>query len=162
MWKGRITFGSIDLPVKLYSAVTDKSIHFRLLDARNKEPVKQQMMAPDTGDVVPSEEVKTAYQTNAGELVLLDDKELEATEPKDSREIEITRFVDAADVSPAWYDRPYYLGPDEDSTRTYFASWAASFCSRSSSAILSSSRLLCSSTILRPAASASCRNCSSR
>src|SRR5205823_3766639 len=77
--------------------------------------------APDTGDVVPSEEVKTAYQTNAGELVLLDDTELEATEPKDSREIEITRFVEAADVSPAWYDRPYYLGPDEDSTRTYFA-----------------------------------------
>jgi DNA end-binding protein Ku len=121
MWKGRLAFGSVDVPVKLYSGVQDKSIHFRLLDAKHKEPIKQQMIDPETGDVVPHEEIHSAYQTKAGELVMLDDEELEATEPEPSRDIEITRFVNAEDVASSWYDRPYWLGPDGETDKTYFA-----------------------------------------
>ncbi|HEU4993860.1 MAG TPA: Ku protein [Gemmatimonadaceae bacterium] len=121
MWKGRITFGSIELPVKLYAAVEDKSIHFRLLDAKNNEPVVQHMIDPKTGDVVPSEEVRSAYATKAGQLVLLDEDELDATEPRDSREVEILRFVDSDAIASEWYDRPYWLGPDGQTSRLYFA-----------------------------------------
>ncbi|MGH7678255.1 MAG: Ku protein [Gemmatimonadaceae bacterium] len=120
IWKGVITFGSIEVPVKLYSAVQDKSIHFRLLDPKRKEPVKQQMIDPSTGDVVPHEEIHKAYQSKAGVLVMLDAQELEAAEPEDSRDIEMVRFVDAQQIAPAWYDRPYYLGPDGES-KAYFA-----------------------------------------
>jgi DNA end-binding protein Ku len=81
MWKAHIVLGltqdgrrkgSIDVPVKLYSAVQDKSIHFRLLDAKRNEPVKQQLIDPSSGDVVPYAETKRAYQSKAGLLVILD------------------------------------------------------------------------------------------
>ena len=120
IWKGVITFGSIEVPVKLYSAVQDKSIHFRLLDPKRKEPVRQQMIDPGTGDVVPHEEIHKAYQSKAGVLVMLDADELEAVEPEESRDIEMVRFVDAEQIEPAWYERPYYLGPDGES-KAYFA-----------------------------------------
>jgi DNA end-binding protein Ku len=120
IWKGVIAFGAVSIPVKLYSAVQDKSIHFRLLDARREEPVKQQMIDPSTGDVVPHEEIRSAYQGKGGDLVLLDEDELEAVEPKPSRDIDVQRFIDPTLIGPEWYDRPYYLGPDGDA-KGYFA-----------------------------------------
>ena len=120
IWKGVLTIGSIEVPVKLYSAVQDKSIHFRLLDAKNEEPVKQQMIDPGSGDVVTSDATRSAYQGKGGDLVLLDDEELAATEPEPSRDIDLQRFLDAGHIASAWYNRPYYLGPDGD-TAAYFA-----------------------------------------
>src|SRR5258705_2409085 len=78
------------------------------------------MIDPKTGDVVPNDAVHSAYATKAGQLVLLDEDELEATEPEDSRDIEILRFVDAKAIPSEWYDRPYWLGPDGQSSRLYF------------------------------------------
>src|SRR5688500_5951297 len=112
IWKGVISFGSVEIPVKLYSAVTDKSIHFRLLHAKDLVPVRQQMVNPETGDPVPSEEAAKAYPAGRNKLVLLEDEDLEKVEPKPSREIEVTRFVDPRQIDHRWYERPYYLGPD--------------------------------------------------
>ncbi len=124
MWKGILRFGGVEVPVKLYSAVEDRSVHFRLLDAKAQEPVRQQMVDPETGDVVEHAEVRRAFQTGEGELVVLADEELAALEPEPSRDIEVTRFVPTGEITHAWYDRPYYLGPDggEDD---YFALAAA-------------------------------------
>ena len=119
MWKGVIKIGRINVPVRLYSAVQDQGVHFRLLHAKDKEPVKQQMVNPETGDVVPSDQIRKAYE-DEDVLVILDDEELAGLEPKPSRDIEITRFVDPEDITPQWYDRPYYLGPD-NSQGPYFA-----------------------------------------
>lgn len=119
IWKGEIKFGTIKVPVKLYSAVQDHDVHFRLLHDKDKQPVQQQMVNPETGDVVPSERIRKAYD-DGDVLVILDDEELEALEPEPSREIEVTRFVDREDITEQWYDRPYYLGPD-NSTGAYFA-----------------------------------------
>jgi DNA end-binding protein Ku len=124
MWKGRIRFGDVDVPVKLYSAVQDRSVHFRLLHAKDMEPVQQQMVNPATGKVVPYEDVRRAYPTDHGDLVILDDDELAELEPEPSRDIEITRFVDSDVITHQWYDRPYFLGPDDDDT-SYFALAAA-------------------------------------
>jgi DNA end-binding protein Ku len=121
MWKGVVTFGGISVPVKLYSAVTDKSIHFRLLDPREHQPVKFQMVDPKTDETVEHEESKKAWQSKAGLLVLLDAAELEKTEPKPSRDIDVQRFVDPDVVEPAWYERPYWLGPDTNGNAAYFA-----------------------------------------
>lgn len=120
MWKGRIRFGDVDVPVKLYSAVQDQAVHFRLLDAKRKEPIKQQMVDPETGDVVEYASVRKAYETEDKELVILDPEELAELEPPESREIEVTRFVPLEAISHVWYDRPYYLGPD-DNAAGYFA-----------------------------------------
>jgi DNA end-binding protein Ku len=120
MWKGTIEFGAIEVPVKLYSAVQNQSVSFRLLDSKKKEPIKQQMVNPETGKVVEFADIKRAYQTDGGELVLLDEEELAELEPEESREIEITRFLPLNEISHLWYDRPYFLGPDE-SKGEYFA-----------------------------------------
>jgi DNA end-binding protein Ku len=124
MWKGRIRFGDVDVPVKLYSAVQDRSIHFRLLHAKDRVPVRQQMVHPETGRVVEAEDVRRAYQTESGDLIMLDDEELAALEPEASRDIEVTRFLAPELITHQWYDRPYYLGPDGD-VGAYFALAAA-------------------------------------
>jgi DNA end-binding protein Ku len=121
MWKGRVRFGDVDIPVKLYSAIKSTSgVHFRLLHEKDLEPVMQQMVNPHTGKVVEYEEVRRAFPTEDGDLVMLDDDELAELEPETSRDIEITRFVDPEIITHQWYDRPYYLGPD-DSDPEYFA-----------------------------------------
>lgn len=124
IWKARISFGAVDVPVKLYSAVQDRSVHFRLLDAKRHEPVRQHMVDPDTGRVVDSADIRHACETDEGELVILDEKDLEKVTPEPSREIQVTRFVPPEEITHEWYDRPYFLGPDERDD-AYFALAAA-------------------------------------
>ena len=124
IWKGVVKIGSIGLPVKLYSAVKEHTVHFRLLHKTDHAPVKQKLVNPDTGDEVDSKGVQKAFPAGRGRLVLLESEELEKLEPKESRDIEITRFVDPADVDHRWYERAYYLGPDGNSA-DYFAAAAA-------------------------------------
>ena len=120
IWKGVITFGTAKVPVKLYSAVQDKSIRFRLLHEKDRVPVEQRMINPDTGDPVDYKDVRKAYPVARNMLVVLDDADLEKLEPKDARDIEVTRFVNPAEIDHRWYERPYYLGPDQ-SSGAYFA-----------------------------------------
>lgn len=120
MWKGRIRFAGVEVPVKLYSAVQDRSVHFRLLHEKDLQPVTQQMVDPETGEVVAYDEVRRAFQTEDGDLVILDDEELAELEPEPSRDIEVTHFIEPEAVTHQWYDRPYFLGPDDDDA-AYFA-----------------------------------------
>lgn len=121
MWKGVVTFAGISVPVKLYSAVTDKSIHFRLLDPKKHQPITQRMVDPGEDEVVEHAESRKAWQSKAGLLVLLDPEELEKAEPKPSRDIDVQRFVSPDTIEPAWFERPYWLGPDTDGNAAYFA-----------------------------------------
>jgi DNA end-binding protein Ku len=124
IWKGRVMFGSVDVPVKLYSAVQDRSVHFRLLDAKHKEPVKQRMVEARSGRAVEPENIRRAFEIESGEMVVLEPEDLARLEPEPSREIEITRFVPPERITHQWYDRPYYLGPDGNDP-AYFALAAA-------------------------------------
>lgn len=112
IWKGVIRVGSAEVPVKLYSAVEDRSIHFRLLHEKDRVPVKQHMVNPETGDVVESDEIQRGHEVEPGIFVVLSEEELAAAEPDDSREIEALRFVPPSAIDGRWYDRPYWLGPD--------------------------------------------------
>ncbi|MFW6325016.1 MAG: Ku protein [Desulfovibrionales bacterium] len=120
IWKGIIRLGKVEVPVKLYSAVQDSKIHFRLLHEKDKTPVRQRMVNPRTGEPVPYEEIQRGYELESGEIVILKDEELQQLEPKPNRDIEILRFVDPGRINHQWYDRPYYLGPD-GSVEAYFA-----------------------------------------
>ncbi len=122
MWKGVIRFDSVRVPVKLYGAVENRNVHFRLLHRKDLEPVHQAMVNPETDEVVPYAETRRAYLTEAGDRVLLSASELEALEPQASRDIEVLGFLPLHQIDHRWYDRPYYLGPDED--RAQFAALA--------------------------------------
>lgn len=120
MWKGVIKFGDAEFPVKLYSAVEDRSVRFRLLHEPDRVPVSQEMVDPETDEPVPSEEVRRGYETEDGSFVVLEEEELEALQPEKSRDIEVTGFVERGSIGHQWYDRPYWLGPDGDA-KGYFA-----------------------------------------
>ena len=124
MWKGVIRCGDTAVPVKLYSAIEDRSVHFRLLHDQDQVPVQQAMVNPQTQEVVPREQVRRGYITEAGDLVMLHREDLQAIEPEGSRDIEVLRFVPASVVDHRWYRRPYYLGPDGPA-EPYFALAAA-------------------------------------
>jgi DNA end-binding protein Ku len=112
IWNGVIRMDDLQVPVKLYSAVSDRTVHFRLLHRKDQIPVRQELVNPDTDEIVPFAEARRAYVTDSGDLVLLDKNELEDLAPPKSRDIEILYFLDAEQIDHRWYDRPYYLGPD--------------------------------------------------
>lgn len=119
MWKGVIRFGSVRVPVKLFGAIEDRNVHFRLLHRQDLAPVHQHFVNPETDEIVPYEETRRAYITESGDRVLLNPSELEALEPEPSRDIEILGFLPLHSIDHRWYDRPYYLGPDEDSAEFF-------------------------------------------
>ena len=115
VWKGIIRMGRTEIPVKMYSAIErSQSVHFRLLHGADMTPVQGRMVNPKTGDTVPSEETRRGYATDTGEMVVFDTEELDALEPEASRDIQILRFVPSTAMDPAWYDHPYYIGPDAE------------------------------------------------
>ncbi|HEV8189606.1 MAG TPA: Ku protein [Pyrinomonadaceae bacterium] len=120
IWKGEIKLGTTKVPVKLYSAVQDRTVRFHVLDDRQKNRVKQHMIDPDSGDEVPTEEIQKGYEIEPGKYVILTKEDLETLTPPPSRDIEVVEFVPQAKISQQWYERPYYLGPDGDE-KDYFA-----------------------------------------
>lgn len=120
IWKGLLKVGSEKVPVKLYSAVQDQTVHFHILDAGKLQPVKQRMVEPESDQETPYEEIQKGLETEPGVFVVFQREELEKLEPEASRDIEITRFVEPSRVNNQWYERPYYLGPDDDD-ESYFA-----------------------------------------
>ena len=120
MWKADLALGELKVPVKLYAAVQDAKVHFRLLHAADHAPVKQQMVDPETEQPVASEAIKKAVALDRGVYVVLTDEEQAALAPKPSRLISVEQVVAAGAVDERWFDRPYYLGPDGDD-EGYFA-----------------------------------------
>lgn len=120
MWKGELSLGRTKIPVKMFAAVQEQGVHFRLLHETDKQPLKQHMVNPETDEVIEHAEIRKGYVDEGGIVVMLDDEELDELKPEPSRDIEITRFVPRTAISHGWYDRPYWLGPDGNST-AYFA-----------------------------------------
>jgi DNA end-binding protein Ku len=114
MWKGVVRFGSVRVPVKLYAAVQDRSVRFRLIDRASGQGVVQRLVNPETDEVVPYEATRRAFALGDDQLVVLAREDLEALEPQPSRDIEVKQFVPEAAIDHRWYARPYYLGPDGD------------------------------------------------
>jgi DNA end-binding protein Ku len=112
IWKASLKLDRLEIPIKLYAAVHDSTVHFRLLHDRDRAPVKQKMVTPDEGRAVQSGDVEMGAPIAPGRFVVLSDDDLAAVEPQDSRTIEVVRFIPAANLDHAYYHRAYWLGPD--------------------------------------------------
>lgn len=124
VWKGVVEFVDVKVPVKLYTAIENRGISFRLLERKTSRPVRQALVNPKSNAVVEHSETERGFVTDEGELVALDEEELEELEPESSRTIEVCRFVPPGAIEYRWYQRPYFLGPDGDE-EAYFALTAA-------------------------------------
>jgi DNA end-binding protein Ku len=118
LWTGSINFGLVNVPVALFSGVSDTDLHFRQLHAKDHVPVEIHRFCAEEDVEVPYEEIANGYETDDGDLVMLTDAELAAAAPRKTRTIDIEAFVDVADVDPIYLDHPYVLLPSGDSDGT--------------------------------------------
>lgn len=119
IWSGSVSFGLVSIPVKLYNAVSRRTVHFNQLDERTGSRIKQKRVSAQDGDEVPSEHLVKGYELSSGNYVIVSDDELAALDPKSQRTIEIEEFVDLADIDPIYYDSAYYLAPDKATVKPY-------------------------------------------
>ena len=119
IWSGSISFGLVNIPVKLYSAVRDREVHFHMLHEEDGQRVKQQLVCPAEDKVVSRSDVVKGYEVSADQYVVVTDDELEALEPKATRMIEMLDFVKISEIDPVFFQHPYYLVPDEQSGKAY-------------------------------------------
>jgi DNA end-binding protein Ku len=117
LWSGSLSFGLVNVPVQLVSAVRDLDYHFRQLHAKDKAPIEQRRFCSQEDREVVWEEVAHGYDLN-GKQLLVTDEELGSVQPRKTRTIDIEAFVDLQDVDPIYFDHPYFLLPAGDSEGT--------------------------------------------
>jgi DNA end-binding protein Ku len=119
IWSGSISFGLLNVPVKLYSAVSKQTVRFRELRENDGARIKHKRVAEADGKEVPYEKIVKGYEYAPDEYVVLSRDELSELDPKRTRAIEIQDFVDLDDIDPIYFEQPYYLGPDKGAARAY-------------------------------------------
>jgi DNA end-binding protein Ku len=119
IWKGSITFGLVNIPVGLYGAESRHELQFHLLDKRDKSPVHYKRVSEASGKEVPWGDIVRGYEYEHGQYVILSDEDLQHANPAATQTIDITDFVDAAEISPVYFDKPYFLAPDKKGTKGY-------------------------------------------
>lgn len=111
IWTGSLSFGLVNVPVGLYTATEDKTIHFNQFHAGTTERVKNKRVNAATGEEVDYGQIVKGYNLGGGEYVVLTKEELASVEPQRSRVIEISDFVDLTEISPVYFKSAYYLAP---------------------------------------------------
>jgi DNA end-binding protein Ku len=119
IWTGSISFGLLNVPVRLYSAVSRKSVSFRELRASDSSRIRHKRVAEADGEEVPYEEIVKGYEITPDQYVVLTRDELEELDPQKTKAIEIQDFVDLDEIDPIYFDHPYYLGPDKGAEKAY-------------------------------------------
>jgi DNA end-binding protein Ku len=119
IWSGTISFGLLNVPVKLYSAVSRKTIRFNDLRASDGVRVRNRRVAEGTEEEVPYEEIVKGYEISPERYVVMTREELSALDPKKTRSIEIQDFVEIGEIDPIYFENPYYLGPAEGAEKAY-------------------------------------------
>ena len=121
IWTGSVAFGLVNVPVALYAATEDKTIHYNQFQAGTSDRIRYKRVNEQTGDEVELANIVRGFEVDKGNYVLVTDEDLEAVEPGRSRTIEISDFVDIADIDPIYYQRTYYLAPRGDGADRAYA-----------------------------------------
>jgi DNA end-binding protein Ku len=119
IWSGSISFGLLNVPVKLYSAVSKQTIRFKELREKDGSRVRHKRVAEADGEEVAYDDIVKGYEFAPDQYVTLTRDELAELDPKKTRAIEIQDFVDIEDIDPIYFEQPYYLGPDKGAAKAY-------------------------------------------
>jgi DNA end-binding protein Ku len=118
IWKGSISFGLVNIPVGLYTAESRDEVHFNMLDRRTKSRIHFKRVNEE-GEEVPWDQIVKGYEFESGQYVIISDEDLKRASPEATQTIDIVDFVDLDEISPLYFDKPYYLGPDKKGGRAY-------------------------------------------
>jgi DNA end-binding protein Ku len=119
LWKGAISFGLVNVPIKLYPATERKEIRFHYLHEKCRTPIKYERHCPTCGVTVPAEEIVRGYEFQKGQYVVVKDEDLETIPDETSKTIDIQDFVDLSEIDPVYYDKSYYLEPSPGGEKAY-------------------------------------------
>ncbi|HEU0025163.1 MAG TPA: Ku protein [Thermoleophilaceae bacterium] len=119
IWSGAISFGLVNIPVKLYSAVSRKTVRFHQIDSESGQRIQQRRVNPESGEEVPYERLVKGYEIGPERYVIIAPEELDALSPEKTRAIDIEDFVNLDQIDPIFYDHPYYLAPDKGAEKAY-------------------------------------------
>jgi DNA end-binding protein Ku len=119
IWSGSISFGLLNVPVKLYSATSKQTVRFKELREGDGSRIRHKRVAEEDGKEVPYEKIVKGYEISPDQYVVMTREELEELDPKRTRAIEIQDFVDLDEIDPIYFDQPYYLGPDAGAEKAY-------------------------------------------
>ena len=119
IWSGAISFGLVNVPVKLYTATSPKSVRFHQLSAKTGARIKQKRVDSSTGEEVAYEDIVKGYEITPDRYVMIEPDELEALDPRATRTIDIEEFVDLSEIDPIYYDHNYYLAPTAGGAKAY-------------------------------------------
>jgi DNA end-binding protein Ku len=119
IWTGSISFGLLQVPVQLFSATHDLDLHFRMLDGRDKKPIRYERVNSDTGAEVPWKQIVRAYEVKKGDYLVVDEAEIKRAAPEQTEAIELEAFVDRCDVDPIYFEKPYFVAPATKAGKGY-------------------------------------------
>jgi DNA end-binding protein Ku len=119
IWTGAISFGLVNVPVKLYSAVSKKTVRFHQLHESDGVRIQQKRVCPADGEEVAWDDIVKGYEISPDRYVVVTPEELEALDPKKTKTIDIEEFVDLEEIDPLYYDHPYYLLPGQGAAKPY-------------------------------------------
>jgi DNA end-binding protein Ku len=119
LWSGSITFGLVNVPVRVYSAIAEHKLHFHLVHKRDDSPIGYQKVCKKEGKPVPDREIVKGFEFGKGEYVYLEPEDFEAVRAEGYKTIDITDFVPADEIDPIYFSHTYYVGPQEGSERVY-------------------------------------------
>ncbi len=117
IWSGSLSFGLINVPVQMFSAVRDLDFHFRQLHGKDGAPIETRRFCSEEDKEVPYEAIVHGYDLNRKQVIVTDE-DLAAVAPRKTRTIDIEAFVDVEDVDPVYFDHPYWLAPSGDTEGT--------------------------------------------
>ena len=118
LWRGTLTFGLVNAPIRLYQAMRGRRIEFRLLHEPDRAPIRYLKVCSQEEREVPAEEIVRGYPADDGWLVV-EDEELSRAAPTLTRTIDVREFVDLRDIDPIYFRKPYYVAPDEGGEDLY-------------------------------------------
>jgi DNA end-binding protein Ku len=119
IWSGAISFGLVNVPVKLYSATSPKSVRFHQLSAKTGARIKQKRVDASTGEEVAFEDLVKGYELAPDRYVVIEPEELDALDPKTTHTIDIEEFVDLGEIDPIYYDSSYFIAPSAGGAKPY-------------------------------------------
>jgi DNA end-binding protein Ku len=119
IWSGTISFGLVNIPVKLLSAVDQEGLNFDMLSKKDMAPIRYARIDTKTGKEVPWKEIVKGYEYTKGKYVVVDAKDFEKASPEKSKSIDISQFVKEEDIDPILYEKPYYLIPGKGAEKSY-------------------------------------------
>jgi DNA end-binding protein Ku len=119
MWNGSLSFGLVNIPVKMYAATQGKDLQFNQLHTVCHTPIKYEKLCPQCGVTVDVDEIVRGYQYEPGRYVIIQDEEWESFAQKSTRTVDILRFVELREIDPIYYNKTYYLEPTETGGKAY-------------------------------------------